>query len=665
MDSTAGPEALLPEIKVEISPDRLEARVVISARTGGPAQPVARQHVLDRLAEAGVVHGLENAAIDLLVGLWNTGEPPAGPAVVARASPPVPTATGPPVFLVAAVTDLTMAERLRLLAPSHYQQLAEDVRETGASRVDPGQVLVRFETIVEGRPGTAVDGAPLQPGPPSPPLSLGPCVEFDPVRLTVTATGSGIVLQDGRSIGVLALDFNAAVDVSVAPDGLSCSVALVAEGPGGSPLTVDFVAARLAAAGVKAGVVPEAIEALVAEARLHGKAAGEAARGRTPQHGADARLEYLVDPSSAAAPLAEEGGRVDFKSISVIHSVSAGQVLVRRHPASKGIHGFSVTGKPLPARDGRDVRLPRGRNVAQDPNDPDSLIAQVDGNVRNIGFGELEVSECFTVKGDVDYSTGHIIYRRSVIVRGDVKGGFNLEVGGDLQVAGLAEDSIIKVGGNVLVRRGFIGQGHGLIEAKGSVLLGFGRNQTVRCAGTLTIEREAINMNLTSHDAVIVTGWLVGGRASARNRISCRVLGNAGGTKTELEVGVDHALLERRAQAGDEIEQLRRLLAAGPAARQPVEELWQLASNAAGLELPGEPRPLTAEELTHLVRVLEEKSKLWLEQAYVTEGPCVVVSDKVWPGTQIQITGSPALKVADLLPGPVTFRLHEGEVRWA
>jgi hypothetical protein len=329
------------------------------------------------------------------------------------------------------------------------------------------------------------------------------------------------------------------------------------------------------------------------------------------------------------------------------------------------VPGFAVTGRPLPARDGRDVRLPSGRNVGPDPADPDLLLAKVDGNVRQIGPGALEVSECFVVKQDVDYSTGHINYERSVIVRGDVKGGFNLAVGGDLEVAGLAEDSTIKVGGNVLIRRGFVGQGQGSIEARGRVLLGFGRNQKVTCAGALTIEREAVNMNLASRDAVVVTGWLVGGHTSARNRIVCKVLGNSGGSRTELEVGVDHDVLEKRARIGEGIDKLKRQLAAGQASRQTVEELWQLASSFAGVERPNESPSLSPDDISSLIKVLEEKRRLCLEQAYITEGSCVVVQDKAWPGAQIQIAGSSVLKVTDLLPGPLVFRLREGEVRWA
>ncbi|MDP2871700.1 MAG: FapA family protein [Bacillota bacterium] len=656
MGSATTQALLWPGTTIDVSADRLEARMVFSGHTEQPARPIGRDQVLDRIAGAGIVHGIDNAAIDQSADALTTGAHLPEPLVVARGLPPASAQLGSPELLVAAITDPQTAERLRLTAPLHYQDMVHIVGKPEPARVDPELVLLRLGRTTDARPGVAVDGEPLEPGPPGLPLVLGPGVRFDPDNLAVTSELCGIVLYDGNSVAVLPLAYDARVEVSIAPDGMSCSVSLVANGPNGLPLTAETVRPDLMAAGVRLGVIPAEVEAAVADAHRDGRATREVARGRLPQNGADAGLEYFVNLDPVTVPLAEEHGRVDFRSISVIRSVSAGQPLVRRHPATKGVPGFSVTGQRLSARHGREVGLPRGRNTMLDPNDPNLLRATIDGNVRASG-GHVEVSECFVVKGDVDYSTGHIKYERSVMVKGDIKGGFNLEVGGDLEVAGLAEDSIIKVGGTVLIRRGFVGQGHGLIEAGGRVLLGFGRNQRIRCSGTLTIEREAVNMNLSSRDAVVVAGLLVGGRITAGSRISCRVLGNASGTRTDLEVGLpDQSLLEQRAQTAERIRQLRHLLAAGPSPPQP---------GVVGPDLPRVQQPLSAEEIVTRIDSLEDQLKAIQTQVQIVEGARVVVQDTVWPGTQVKIRNSPVLKVTDRLPGPLTFALRDGEVRWA
>lgn len=656
MHGTTTPQLPWPGLAVAITADRLEARVVSSEHAARSAQPVGRLEVLEHITRAGIIYGIDDQAIDQLTAALAAGAHLAEPLLVARGVPPASTRFDLPELLVAAVTNPETVQSLRLAAPLHYQEMAHIAGWPEPARVDPGQPLVRLSRMVEAKPGMTVDGAPLEPGPPVLALVPGRGVTFEPDTMTIAATGSGVVLCDGKVVEVLPLAYDARAEVSIAPDGMKCTVTLMAGGPGGTPLTAETALSELARAGVVMGILPAEMDVAVADACRDGTAARDVALGCLPQHGTDARLEYLVDLDPAPVPMAEEHGRVDFKSINVIRSVCAGQPLVRRHPATKGVPGFTVTGQSLSANPGREVRLPRGRNTMPDPADPDLLRAAVDGNVRTSG-GDVEVSECLVIKGDVDYSTGHIKYARSVIVKGDVKSGFNVEVGGDLEIAGLAEDCVIRAGGSVLIRHGFVGQGHGRLEAGGRVLLGFGRNQTVRCSGGLNVEREAINMNLSSRDAVIVGGPLVGGRVTARSRIVCRVLGNAGSTRTELEVGVvDQALLEQRAQITERIRQLRSTLAAGGVPDRPGQ---------ARSDSPGTGQPPPAEEVFAAIDSLEEELKGVLAQLDAAERARVVVQDTVWPGTQVKIYNSPVLKTADRLPGPLTFALREGVVRWA
>ena len=92
-------------------------------------------------------------------------------------------------------------------------------------------------------------------------------------------------------------------------------------------------------------------------------------------------------------------------------------------------------------------------------------MSATDGFVRYVN-STIEVSEGLVIAGDVDFSTGHIKYGKNVVISGDIKSGFNVECVGDLQVNGTIEDSKVTIGGNLLCRMGFVGQGKGLIDAK-------------------------------------------------------------------------------------------------------------------------------------------------------------------------------------------------------
>ncbi|MDR2728981.1 MAG: FapA family protein, partial [Chitinispirillales bacterium] len=94
------------------------------------------------------------------------------------------------------------------------------------------------------------------------------------------------------------------------------------------------------------------------------------------------------------------------------------------------------------------------------------------------------------------------------------------------------------VGGSLLCRYGFVGNGKGLIDAKGDVNLGFIKNQNVKCAGSVNIAKEAINSNITANKIQIHGNSLsvAGGTLTAINSIIVRTAGNISGIKSILQI---------------------------------------------------------------------------------------------------------------------------------
>jgi len=657
MDSNPPTEFQWPDITIDVSPDCLHARAAASPYGTGEIAAIDSQYVLDRLIQGGVVFGLLDAGIERFIETWRQYGAVQKPIAVAAGLAPQPPMYGPPEPTPSVITEMSVIERLRIRPPSHYQDLAETVGGATPCLVTQGERLIGLVRSSPGRPGIGVDGVEIPAPEEAIPVTVGTGAQWDGLAGAVCATTCGLAVFDGRRIDVLPVDVNGKVEVTIQEDGLSASAVVCPPGPGGKAVAEATIREQLTAAGVKMGVINDAIEAAVQQAAGSGsRFAAEVAQGRRAQDGYDAALEYLVDMEVVNVPSLERGGRVDFKGISVICAVSAGQPLVRRHPGAKGVPGYTVTGKLLPAYNGREVRLPKGRHVAPDPADPDLLLASIDGHVRQAGGG-LEVQECFSVGGDVDYSTGHITYDRSVVIKGDVKSGFNVTVGGDLEVGGLVEDCTVKAGGNILFRRGFVGSGQGLVESKGDILIGFGRNQRVRCGNQLTIEREAINMDIQCRNRVIVTGILVGGRVVSLNRVTCRTLGNESGTRTEIEIGVDYALLEQRDQLDEDIRQLKRTLYGGVAAPRP-------ALSAASQQLAAE-ADLSPARIEALIKGLEDRRRVLWEEAYNPSDPAVAIQERIGPNVVIKIGNAPPLRTTEALPGPLLFAVREGEVRWA
>jgi uncharacterized protein (DUF342 family) len=232
--------------------------------------------------------------------------------------------------------------------------------------------------------------------------------------------------------------------------------------------------------------------------------------------------------------------------------------LATLHPPQKGIPGKNVLGQEMPCLDGVAAKLPSGKNTLPAPQNPDCLIAAIDGIVRFNG-SNVEVFEGFIVPGDIDYSTGNIEYEKSVVVNGDVKSGFSINCGGDLQVKGTIEDCSLNIGGNVLCKFGFIGQGKGIIDSKGDVNLGFMKNQIVKSRKSVNIAKEALNCSIFAKYSITVHGKpisVAGGNLMARDSITVHSVGNHSNIRTLLEIGTDFSLLEELDKTQQQINEL-------------------------------------------------------------------------------------------------------------
>jgi uncharacterized protein (DUF342 family) len=384
-----------------------------------------------------------------------------------------------------------------------------------------------------------------------------------------------------------------------------------------------------------------------------------AARGIPPEPGKDGWLEVLVDLSGPIPPSQAERGNVDLKSSSLIRNVSAGQPLAVVHPPEAGRPGLDVTGKVLPSGAGAECEPRLGSNVKRADNDPLLLVASTDGHVRMLD-GVLEVQECFLVRGDVDYASGNIAFAKSVQAQGDVKSGFSVEAGGDIEIHGLVEDCRLKAGGKVFVRGGFTGGGKGVLEAGDEISLAYVRNQTVRGAGDIVIAKEAVNARLQSRGSVKVAGLLAGGRAQAKRAVICQVAGTEMGTPTLLEAGHDYAVAEEMAEIRKVLGDMGRYARKLEEGLRSLEDLERINRSLErwSIELVFEAERMRSKVEAKIAALRERFGEL--EALSCDESKAMVqVRKKAYPGTVIRI-GDDTLRVEEPIEGPSTFRSKDG-----
>jgi uncharacterized protein len=277
------------------------------------------------------------------------------------------------------------------------------------------------------------------------------------------------------------------------------------------------------------------------------------AEGTSPINGQNGRVEFYFDIKREVKPTIMEDGRVDFRELNLIESVSQGQKLCMLIPPVPGIAGKTVNGTDIPALDGKPALLPKGRNVTASE-DGQIIFANINGQVCYLD-GKISIFSTHEVPADVDNSTGNIYFVGNVTVRGNVLSGFAVEAGGNVEVWGVVEGAVIKAGGDIILRRGMQGMGKGTLISGGDIIARYIEHSNIEARND--IKSEAImHSNVKCGNKLELAGkkgLLVGGSCKVGKEIIAKVIGSHMATVTDIEVGVDPSLREKYRALKDEI----------------------------------------------------------------------------------------------------------------
>jgi uncharacterized protein (DUF342 family) len=339
---------------------------------------------------------------------------------------------------------------------------------------------------------------------------------------------------------------DALITVDVTDQEMHAYVTLTPPGPGGSDLSKDAILAILRNNRVIHGVMEDFLQELEDKPRYRESIL--VAEGMRPQNGRDASVQFSFETDKTKYHLKEASdGRVNFKELGLIQNVVAGQPLARKLPPENGQSGRTVTGKVIPARNGKDIPAPLGRNV-HIADDGTTILADINGQVIFVG-GKINVEEIFMVGGDVDLKTGNIMFLGTVIVAGNVEDGFSVKASGNIEVRGNVGKCELVAEGDIVVHMGITGRGGGVIQAGKSIWAKFIQNATVESGENIIVSDGIINSTVTANRKIICQGKraaLVGGHYRACEEINAKIVGSpVGGAETILEVGYDPKSKER------------------------------------------------------------------------------------------------------------------------
>jgi uncharacterized protein (DUF342 family) len=421
---------------------------------------------------------------------------------------------------------------------------------------------------------------------------------------------------------------------------MKADVTINAPGPGGRDYSaenyINFLHSNKVMYGIKEAVVNELVDKPVYRKPV------TLAEGDRPVDGQDAYMQYNFETNQGKPRLREDhSGRVNFKELNIIQNVVENQLLAVKISAQDGKPGKNIRGQVLPAKDGKDIPLPAGKNVHKG-DDGVTILADISGQVLMVN-GKINVEPVYTVEDGVNLKSGNIEFLGTVVINGDVEDGFFVKAAGNIEVNGTVEKAALVSEGDIIVTQGITGKGEGVVKAGHSVYARFIENATVQAGHMVVVSDGIINSQVDAAKQVLCQGKraaIVGGRIRAGEEINAKALGNpVSGTETVLEVGLDPELKTSLLQLAEKKEKLHKQF-------EELQRSIQTMINAKRQRrtLPEDKEAVLAEFMSQRQALIATMKKTEEALAKTQEAlnstnlrGRVSVSDKVYPGVCIVI----------------------------
>jgi uncharacterized protein (DUF342 family) len=338
---------------------------------------------------------------------------------------------------------------------------------------------------------------------------------------------------------------------------MKANIKVNSPGPGGRDYSlenyINFLHSNKVNFGIKEDVIAKLVDKPVYREPV------TVAEGNKPADGRDAYIQYNFETDKSKIRLREEkNGRVNFKDLNIIQNVVENQPVAVRIPAQEGRDGKNIRGVLLPAKNGKNIPLPLGKNVHAAG---DAILADINGQVLVVN-NKINVEPVYTVDGGVNLKSGNIEFLGTVIVNGDVEDGFFVKAAGNIEVNGTVERAELVSEGDIIVTQGITGKGEGVVKAGHSVWAKFIENAAVESGDLVVVSDGIINSRVDAAKRVLCQGKraaIVGGRVRACEEINAKTLGSPmSGTETVLEVGFDPKLISRLIRLTEKKERVRK-----------------------------------------------------------------------------------------------------------
>jgi len=269
--------------------------------------------------------------------------------------------------------------------------------------------------------------------------------------------------------------------------------------------------------------------------------------------------------------------------------------------------------------------------------------------------GGMRVDNVYSVK-TVNLASGDIHFDGSVIVQNDVEAGMKVTATGDVSVGGAVYFSNIEAGGDILVRKGVVGNQRQdsdnhfnssdlscALIAKGSLSLEFAQYARLKAGVGIQVTKQLLHcLTHTQGDIEIGKGGdknskLIGGVTRAGSSICCGIYGNEAFVATDVQLSPDvQELLDEvsicteqiglKQQLIDDLKQILPKINALPKGEVRQEKLTKVVN--------------TINHAAHQLVALEQKVEdLKQQESERIEAAGIVAMKTIFPNVSVSIAG--------------------------
>ncbi|GEM_PF-927595 len=302
-------------------------------------------------------------------------------------------------------------------------------------------------------------------------------------------------------------------------------------------LSVDNIFEYLHRLGVSYGLISEK----VLEAWLDNRATAEplvVAKGTEPVQPVDGKVVYHFDTDFIHAGRVKEDGSIDFRERGSIPFVEENSLLAGKTPAKPGKPGIDVSGAGIAVKEPVDPVFVAGENTFETDGGL-KIFAKAGGQPHLDAMGVVSVAPVLNINSDVDFETGNISFKGSIVVNGTVKEGFKVE--GTNLTADQVEGARINLTGDLNVSNGIIDSE---INAQGNIQAKYINSTSINTFGDLIITTEILDslVNLTGKFSG-PGARIIGSKIVAKGGIEAGQVGTTGSKPVKLRVGVDDYII--------------------------------------------------------------------------------------------------------------------------